>query len=139
MVEPITATTLAVLASVLSIAASVKSLMRMQKIDNTDAIEAYRKDATEAERRLIDENQTKILEITVISENLLKQLADEAGACEQRHVAARKNATSQIDKEIADIGAAQCMCNVLRAIKRYNKMKLPLSFEDWWDSYGCTN
>jgi len=143
LVEPIT-TTLSALASLLSIANSVLKLMK-KGVSREDALTMYRDEATPQEREIIDdpENRAAILEVTVISRDLLEQLAKEAKACERKLIAARRRAEEkgrQIDKTEADRRAAQCMCNVLRDIMLYNEKELPEHgpFKRWWRSYGCT-
>ena len=74
-----------------------------------------------------------------VQQLIAKRLKNEANACESKHVKARKTATTQIDKDQADIDAAQCMCAVLRDLYRYNGKTLPSHgpFKNWWDSYDC--
>ncbi len=139
-IEPISAT-LSILASVLSIASSVKQIMERRRIGREEALQRFLKEAEDKERSLLEDPATRldILELTTISEKLLKQLLDEANQCERKHIENRKKSETKIDRDQADIDAAECMCGVLRAIIRYNKRKLPDNgpFKDWWDSYSC--
>lgn len=145
VVEPISAS-IGILASVLSIAASVKQLVQKRHISKQDALQIYLRQASDKERKLLQrpDIQAAVLEVTVISKALLDQLAKEAQECERKHIRERQEAdrkNNQTDKVRADVNAAQCMCNVLRDIKRYNTGQLPKHgpFLDWWDSYDCSN
>ncbi len=142
--EPITAS-ISALASILSIAVSVRTLATDNNLKLPDALKLYISRAKGPERDILNKTgiQESILEITVISSALLDQLADEAKKCEERHIKLRKQAEkdeSQMDKDLADTKAAGCMCNVLRAIMKHNKGKLPQNgpFESWWVSYQCS-
>ena len=101
----------------------------------------FRKDATQAQKAILDRPGAPeaILQMMVISQKLLDQLDSEAKDCEQRHVRARQDAgRDQMKLSQADIDAAQCMCSVLRDIRRYNKGMLPAGdFQNWWESYSC--
>lgn len=145
MPDPITISVLASLASVLSIAASVKDLMTRRGISKEEAIETYRKETTDEEERQLLDNpdiQGGILSIAdVISEKLLKQLAEEATDCDEDHVNSRKEAKTQHDKRKAAIKASQCVCSVLQDIKLHNDNRLPNGepFMSLWASYNCTD
>lgn len=143
-VEPISAS-LSILASIIGIAASIKDLMKKRNLEKQEALILYEEEANDKERELLQDVgiRESILDLVVISAPLLNQLAHEAQNCETKHIEARKVADaagSQIDKDIADNKAGQCMCNVLRDIMRYNKKEFPdgRQFKNWWDSYGCT-
>jgi hypothetical protein len=133
--------TLSILASSLSITRSVTELVQKFGISKEDALARFRKSASKAENEILDRPGMAgaVLAMTIISSALLQQLEDEARGCERRHIEDRKNAGEDLGKkEVADIQAHQCMCSVLRAIKRYNKGELPGDlFKNWWDSYGC--
>jgi hypothetical protein len=135
------ASSLSLLASTLSIAASVKRLLTGEK--STDAaIEEFKKNASKEEVKILDYEliQDAVAKISVISQPLLSQLAREAQRCEDNHLHLRENATTQIERDRANIRANECMCTVLRDIKRYNQGVLPGKiFENWWASYSCTD
>jgi F0F1-type ATP synthase alpha subunit len=129
------------LATLLSIASSIKNLMTQNKISSADALARFRADANQEERTILSvgTNIDAILKTTAISAPLLSQLAAEARACEEEHIRKRKIASSQIAKDQADIDAAQCMCGALRSILRYNEGKFPdVLYDNYWKSYSCS-
>jgi hypothetical protein len=138
MAEPISVT-LGIIASLLRIAASVKDLVRKGGSEQ-GAVQDFLKTATQKERALLktDGMEDAVIEISTIAIPLLEQFAKEAQGCEKAHIAARRKATMQVAKDLADTKAAECMCNILRGIYKHNAMKLPQSFQDWWSSYNCT-
>ena len=128
------------LATLLSIASSIKNLMTQNRISSTAALARFRADANQEDQTIlsIGTNVDAILKTTIISAPLLSQLAAEARACEEEHVRKRK-ASSQMAKDQADIDAAQCMCGALRLILRYNAGKFPdVLYENYWKSYSCS-
>jgi hypothetical protein len=135
------AATLSIIASILSITRSVRELMQKSQASKEEALAHFRERANKAQKDILDRPgvTAAVLQMTIISPKLLKQLDDEAKECEQRHITARQDAGRDQGKlDQADIDAAQCMCAVLRAIKRYNTGKLPSGdFQNWWDSYRC--
>lgn len=138
------AVSIAIFSSALSIAVSVKDLMKSRSISLRDAIELYRKETTDKERELLGDPdiQAGIIEITtIISDKLLRQLAKEANECEDNHIRLRDEADSQIAKNLADIKGSECMCTVLRTIKQYNDLELPHGelYKNLWKSYNCTD
>ena len=136
---------MSMLSSILSIASSTKKLMGDRKISSEEAVKEFENNASKSDRQLLSDAQVRssilsVLEIKVISEKLLSQMAREAQRCEDNHVESREKASSDTDREQADIRAAQCMCKVLRDIRRYNNKTLPVGgdvFKNWWISYGC--
>lgn len=142
VVEPISAS-LGILASILSIASSVQQLLaKRSELEREEALEKFiEESATDKEVVLLKQTEIReaVLEVSIISEKLMQQLSKEAEACENNHIEARNVAKTQIEKDEADINAAQCMCSVLRDLYRYNKKALPAHgpFKNWWDSYGC--
>jgi hypothetical protein len=136
-----TAASLSIIASVLSITRSVIELAKSGNLSIEDALAVFRGRANKSQKDILNRpNITEaILQMTTIAPALLQQLDDEARACEAAHIKARKAAgNEQVKKDQADIDAAQCMCSVLRDLKRYNKGQLPKGdFQNWWDSYGC--
>lgn len=136
--EPVSMS-LGILASVLSIAASIKQLIVQGKSEK-EAFAAFVSSASPKDRRFLKTEgiQNAIHEVLIISPRLLKQLSKEAQDCENRHLEARARAETQIDKDVADTKATECVCNVLRALIKFNGMKLPPSFESMWKSYGCS-
>ncbi|MGB0748205.1 MAG: hypothetical protein ACPGO3_05630 [Magnetospiraceae bacterium] len=140
MVEPIS-TSLAIFASVMSIAASIKQLMQDRNVPSEEALKLFQETASPKEIEVLESpaNKSAIIELTTISDKLLKQLSKEAQECEDQHIKDRKDAGGKIDEEQAESDAEQCMCSVLRTIKRRNKRQLPPSgpLIDWWESYNC--
>lgn len=140
-IEPVSSS-LAIMASILSIAASIKSLAQKYKLSNKAALTRYLGMASQKEADLLNEPgiEEAVLDLLVISEKLLEQLAHEAHECEEKHIAARREAKDQTAKEVADTKASGCMCGVLRSISKHNGMKLPDHgpFKNWWDSYHCS-
>jgi hypothetical protein len=133
---------LSMLASILSIARSVKELMSSMRIGGKEALEVFRKRASDKEKKILEVEgvgQT-VIAITVISSALLAQLEEEAQECEAKHIRDRKKAGRDSTKgDIADRNAAHCMCAVLKSIRIHNKGRLPKGqLQDWWASYGCT-
>ena len=135
------AATLSIIASILSITRSVRELMQKNQASKEDALALFRKGASKAQKDVLDRPgvAAAVLQLMIISPKLLQQLEDEASDCEQRHIKARQAAGRDQGKlDQADIDAAQCMCAVLRAIRRYNKDELPSGdLQNWWDSYRC--
>lgn len=136
-----TAASLSIIASVLSITRSVIDLAKSGNISMEDALALFRGRANKNQSEILQRPNitAAILQMTTIATALLQQLDDEARACEAEHIKARKAAgNDQMKKDQADIDAAQCMCSVLRDLKRYNKGHLPSGdFQNWWSSYGC--
>lgn len=132
---------LSILSSILSIAVSVKDWMSQTGTSAETAIDQLSERGNEQTRQALAEADIReaVLSLMVISKDLLEQLTAEALECENKHIAGRKSATGHIDKQDADIKAAQCMCGVLRDVKRYNNRQLPNGkrFRNLWDSYGC--
>lgn len=132
---------LSILSSILSIAVSVKEWMTQKDVTAETAVAQLADRGDNATREALAQTDVReaVLSLMVISKDLLKQLEREADACETKHIRARKAADGHIDKQQADINAAQCMCGVLRDIKRYNGRQLPNSdqLKGFWSSYGC--
>ena len=129
------------LSSILSIAASVRSLQREFNLNPMEALKRFLGKANPADRDLLNQPGIKeaVVELLVISEKLLKQLSREAHECEERHIEARQAAQDQTSKDVADVRAANCMCSVLRSIKKHNGMNLPEKdvLKGFWKSYNC--
>jgi hypothetical protein len=136
-----TAASLSIISSVLSITRSVIDLAKSGNLSKEDALALFRGRADKHQRDILDRPNitAAILQMTTIAPGLLQQLDNEARACEVTHIKARKAAgNDEMKKDQADIDAAQCMCSVLRDLKRYNKGQLPAGdFQNWWDSYSC--
>lgn len=134
-------TAVSVLSSILSIAASIKSLQLKFKLNPKEALRRFLGKASQAEKDLLSQPgiEDAVLELMVISEKLLEQLSHEAHECEQRHIQARQAAQDLTSKDVADVRAANCMCSVLRSIKKHNGMNLPQKdvLRDFWKSYNC--
>lgn len=132
---------LSILSSILSIAASVKELMATRGATANEAL-AELGEADDFREALTDpatRQSVLALAQSVISKDLLEQLTREALQCERQHIGDRKRAEGLTDKENANIDAAQCMCGVLRDVKRYNGGDLPDDplLRDFWRSYRC--
>jgi hypothetical protein len=129
------------LATFLSIASSVKNLMTKNGISPADALDLFKKsEVTPEQKEMLAQSATTsaIANTTVISQNLLDQLAFEADQCERKHIADRKGAVTPRQSDQADADAKKCMCAVLRSIQRHNGNIFPDPiFESWWKSYGC--
>ncbi|HEB0655555.1 TPA: hypothetical protein RY214_002261 [Pseudomonas aeruginosa] len=141
VIEPISSS-IAIVASILSIAASVKSLKIRYRLTAKDALARFLGKASEEEKNLLGQPgiEEAVFELMIISEKLLEQLSHEAHECEKNHILARQSTKDQLVKDIADIQGSGCMCSTLRAIRKHNKMRLPEHgpFKDWWESYNCT-
>lgn len=130
-----------VLSSILSIAASVRSLRLKFKLSPKEALARFLGKATQEQKDLLNQPgvEEAVFELMVISEKLLEQLSREAHECEERHIAARQAAQDLTSKDVADVRAANCMCSVLRSIKKHNGMDLPEKglLRRFWKSYNC--
>lgn len=135
------------LASSLSIASSLKNLM---KIDNLSADEAWEKlkenSSLDVQIAMSDPIvASSAREVLIIDDDLLEQLNKEAKAAQNRHINARKKADAASDSQRrmivrqADDEAATQICQILIDIKRFNGKKLPKegAYRRWWKSYGC--
>lgn len=135
MAEPIS-----IIAAILSVAASIKKLMERGNLSKEDAVARYRLNASQQEIKLLDNQKHKaeVLDLLVISEELLAQLHNEADECEKEHIRARKSAKTLTEKDIADTKASGCMCHTLRTVRKHNELNLPSETLDrWWRSYNC--
>lgn len=132
---------ISILAAILSIASSVKKLTEDKKMLPQDALDLFKKDVASPQQKafLADQiNVEGVISTMSISRNLLEQLLREAEECENKHVQGRAAANGIGAKDKVNRSADQCMCSVLRDVKRYNKSKLPSGpYKAWWDSYGC--
>ncbi|MGG6351648.1 hypothetical protein [Pseudomonas putida] len=130
-----------VLSSILSIAASIKSLQLKFNLSPKEALKRFLGKASQADKDLLSQPGIKeaVVELTVISKELLEQLSREAKECEKKHIEARQATEDLTSKEVADIRGSGCMCSILRSIKRHNGMNLPKEgpFNNWWVSYNC--
>jgi hypothetical protein len=135
------ASSMSMLASVLSMASSIKNIMTGRKVDSKTAIGIFKQTASPEEIGILADAdvENSISEVSnVIAADLLGQLASEAKRCQDRHINDRQAALTQMSTDQADINAALCMCSVLRDIRRYNKGVLPSGpFKNWWESYSC--
>ena len=132
---------LSMLASMLSMASSIKNLVTQRKVSPDEAIALYKKSAKPAELRLLNDPKfaASVKATLTISGPLLDQFAKEAQKCEERHIQARNKANTENEKTQAEISAAECICSVLRLIKLRNRDVLPNDeLENWWNSYKCT-
>ena len=77
--------------------------------------------------------------VTVISDVLLKQLAEDARQCEVKHIEALQKARTTTARLNADERASHCICEVLQRIIRHNKNQLPddPNLRNWWIAYRC--
>ncbi|WP_137137948.1 hypothetical protein [Pseudomonas asiatica] len=132
---------MSVLSSILSIAASVRALELKFKLNPKEALKRFLGTASQSDKDLLSQPGIKeaIIELLVISKELLEQLSSEAKECEREHIKARRAAKDLTSKEVADIRGSGCMCSVLRSIKKHNGMSLPKEgpFNNWWESYNC--
>jgi hypothetical protein len=128
-------------AAIFSIAVSIKRLMTGNKVDSDNAIDLFKATASPRDRDLLSDPiiHASVAQITVISEPLLDQLHQEAQSCEDRHLKARQVSTTYMARTTADNDAAQCICSVLRDLRRFNNDELPPDsiFSRWWLSYRC--
>lgn len=135
---------LSVLSSIFSIAVSVKELMAARGTSATEALD-HLSESAEFYETLADPSTRQsvlVLAQSVISPEMLDQLKNEAMQCQRKHIDDRKKARDNFTKkDNADIDAAQCMCSVLRDVKRYNRGRLPddRQLHDFWISYRCKN
>ncbi|WP_371392228.1 hypothetical protein AB6B38_07500 [Glycocaulis abyssi] len=136
--EPVSA--LSIIASAISIAASIKQIMSDSRVDFTQALRIFGKKATPKQNALLQDAKFRdsISGLLVISPKLLKQLEEEAKACEDSYIKDRRKSKTNLDKEKAELRATQCICNTLRAIMRHNDGNLPSDeFAGYWKSYNC--
>lgn len=132
------------LAPILSIASSIKSLMKSKSLTKDQAFALYLKTATDEHKKLLADPQmqhtAEAVTDSVVSTNLLNQLIEEAYACEAKHIAGRKAAAGdRTAGDRADREGDLCMCHVLQALKKFNGGHLPTDpqLDNWWSSYGC--
>src|SRR5438105_1941990 len=88
---------MSMIASVLSIASSIKNLMTRNRISSDQAIDLFKQTATKSDIKTLSDPKAHasivgITKIHVISTRLLSQFADEARNCEDRHLKGRQDA-----------------------------------------------
>ncbi|MCP8685954.1 hypothetical protein [Marinobacterium sedimentorum] len=138
--------TLTIMSSILSIAASVKQLMERERVSANDAVDKYKARASADEILLLDEaknaEHVKALCSTTMTAALLSQLHREAQACEDRYIANRQKAfDSERDADLisAKNQGERCMCNTLKFMMDHNQGRLPDydEYQNWFDTYNC--
>lgn len=136
-------TALSALSSLLSISASVKSMMNNEKYSFDEAFAYVESNAEQEENYIFKmeniEESVKSLTRGVISERLLFQYSSDAKNCENTHLERLSNTDDVFEKEEIELEAQHCMCSVLRRIVQRNGGKFPNDkiLRNWWVSYNC--
>lgn len=143
MVAEAMVASISTLASFLNIAVSVRQLKEQYNIDTIQAIKMFMPSASEQETELLNlESTVELLDTTqIISMRVLLRLLDELEKCEERWEKSYEDATSEMEKDDADVKMSSCICNLLRKIKRWNGGDLPKGepYEKMWLSHRCPN
>ena len=121
MVAEAMVASISTLASFLNIAVSVRQLKEQYNIDTIQAIKMFMPSASEQETELLNlESTVELLDTTqIISMRVLLRLLDELEKCEERWEKSYEDATSEMEKDDADVKMSSCICNLLRKIKRF--------------------
>jgi len=142
-IPPAVPPAISMLASVLSIASSIKKIMVGENKTKKDAIQSFKETATAQEIEALNNKSinNSISRLLVIPDDVLKAYLEQAQRCVSQHVEGIKNAKKKIDMTVAGSQATQCVCHVLGEIRLFNDNNLPEGddfLQNLWASYRCS-